>query len=591
MALEAAQVEYDLGCEDIIARHGVGANGRPEARRVGPAQLSRPVVLPPLHREPQRARPSQLLEAFLQAGGTVLCCGEPPARVDGSASDRGAALAQAAAAGRRSSRSRLPALLPRAEPDDGFAIQRAAGRPGHPVPSPPPAGRRRAAVPGQHQHRIALRRHDRVRRCKGVEQWNLYTGEAEPYPFDGQRHGRPSRLRPAALAAACCCSSPKQAAAARRRHADGDRHAWPPPARSEIRRLEPNVLTLDYVDVTAGGETRTQPLLLPGQPVRLAEERHGPQPVGQRRAVQGRADHEEVPGRQRLQASYRFTIEGAVPDEPGDRHRAARPLHHHLQRPAGRRPKPGDWWLDKAFGRIDHRRRWRSVGENVVTLKAAPFTMYHELEPAYVLGDFTLKPAAKGFVIAPGPAARSSGTAGTSKGIRSTAAAWPIGSSSTWPSRRAAIVVVAARAGTAAWPRCCVNGKPAGYIAAPPWECDVTKQLKPGENTIEVIVIGTLKNTLGPHHGKPALGSAWPRHVPERPQGRPAAGRRVPHRRLRPVRAVCLKTHGAGPPPGQTGKQSAGDEGRGASVEVGRKRRRLLMTGDKFSMTVPRSLC
>ena len=25
----------------------------------------------------------------------------------------------------------------------------------------------------------------------------------------------------------------------------------------EIRRLEPNVLTLDYVDVTAGGETRT----------------------------------------------------------------------------------------------------------------------------------------------------------------------------------------------------------------------------------------------------------------------------------------------------------------------------------------------
>ena len=27
--------------------------------------------------------------------------------------------------------------------------------------------------------------------------------------------------------------------------------------------------------------------------------------------------------------------------------------------------------------------------------------MYHELEPAYVLGDFALKPADKGFVIAP----------------------------------------------------------------------------------------------------------------------------------------------------------------------------------------------
>jgi hypothetical protein len=29
-------------------------------------------------------------------------------------------------------------------------------------------------------------------------------------------------------------------------------------------------------------------------------------------------------------------------------------------------------------------------------------------------------------------------------------------------------------------------------------------------NTVEVHVIGTLKNTLGPHHNNPGLGSAWP---------------------------------------------------------------------------------
>jgi hypothetical protein len=55
-----------------------------------------------------------------------------------------------------------------------------------------------------------------------------------------------------------------------------------------------------------------------------------------------------------------------------------------------------------------------------------------------------------------------------------------------------------------------VNGKPAGYIVSPPWQCDVTKALKKGANTIEVTVIGTLKNTLGPHHNNPGLGSAWP---------------------------------------------------------------------------------
>src|SRR5689334_20339386 len=55
-----------------------------------------------------------------------------------------------------------------------------------------------------------------------------------------------------------------------------------------------------------------------------------------------------------------------------------------------------------------------------------------------------------------------------------------------------------------------VNGKPAGHIAYAPWKCDVTDQIQPGQNDIEVVVIGTLKNTLGPHHGKPGSGAAWP---------------------------------------------------------------------------------
>ena len=55
-----------------------------------------------------------------------------------------------------------------------------------------------------------------------------------------------------------------------------------------------------------------------------------------------------------------------------------------------------------------------------------------------------------------------------------------------------------------------VNGIEAGFVGWPPWRCDVTAHLHRGENTIEVTVIGTLKNTLGPHHGNPPLGRAWP---------------------------------------------------------------------------------
>ena len=87
-----------------------------------------------------------------------------------------------------------------------------------------------------------------------------------------------------------------------------------------------------------------------------------------------------------------------------------------------------------------------------------------------------------------------------------------------------------------------VNGKPAGFIDAPPWECDVTKWVKRGQNEVEVTVIGTLKNTLGPHHGKPALGAAWPGSFQQGPQPRPAARRRLLHRGLRPLRAVRAET-------------------------------------------------
>jgi hypothetical protein len=55
-----------------------------------------------------------------------------------------------------------------------------------------------------------------------------------------------------------------------------------------------------------------------------------------------------------------------------------------------------------------------------------------------------------------------------------------------------------------------VNGELAGYIAYQPWELDVSRSIHEGANTIKVVVIGTLKNPLGPHHNGPQLGSAAP---------------------------------------------------------------------------------
>ena len=69
--------------------------------------------------------------------------------------------------------------------------------------------------------------------------------------------------------------------------------------------------------------------------------------------------------------------------------------------------------------------------------------------------------------------------------------------------------VFACRTGAGAWPRCWLTVNPPVYrvsaLAARRYGPILERRKQ-----LEVIVIGTLKNTLGPHHGKPSLGTAWP---------------------------------------------------------------------------------
>jgi len=83
MALEAAQVEYDLGCEDVIARR---ASVTGKELTVG--HRSYQVVVVPPFTENLNSKTVKLLEDLLAAGGTVGCIGEPPARMDGVESPR-----------------------------------------------------------------------------------------------------------------------------------------------------------------------------------------------------------------------------------------------------------------------------------------------------------------------------------------------------------------------------------------------------------------------------------------------------------------------------------------------------------------------
>jgi hypothetical protein len=291
----------------------------------------------------------------------------------------------------------------------------------------------------------------------------------------------------------------------------------------EIQRVGPNVLTLDYVDVTAGGETKEDVYFY--QAGQFVWQKRGLECNPWDSSVQFRDEliRKTFPAESGFEATYRFAVEGGVPAD----------LAIVIERPdlytitCNGQPvtaTPGAWWLDEQFGRIDIARAAK-VGANEVTIKACPMTMYHELESAYVLGDFALRTAEKGFVIVPPVPLElgqwnEQGHPFLATGV-TYAEKFDLSAADGTGSGR---YVVALPAWYGAVAKVVVNGQVAGYIGSQPYECDVTPLVTPGENTIEVTVIGTLKNTLGPHHGNPPLGTAWPAMFQKAPNPGPPAG-------------------------------------------------------------------
>ena len=508
LALEKQQVEYDIGCEDIIQRHGSSRQAR---LTVGRRDYST-VVLPP-HTENLNSATMALIESFLQGGGTVIACDAPPAYIDGTASDRGAKAAQSTGW-----KTMQPAQLPLklSANQDGFSLQRAAGDAGllfH---------QRRQLADGEllflvntSQKSVSAGTFASNLGC--VEQWDLNTGKTKAYPFRRTGSGIQARFE------LPLCGSlllfigkqtrspvPEESSAPVVLTASGP---------TKISRAAPNVLVLDYVDITAGGETRTNVYFYRAN--QFAFQRNGMDRNPWDSAVQFRDEliSRVFPADTGFEATYRFTI-GAQP--PGALVAVIERPDLYTIRCNGQTvsAQPGVWWLDKCFGKLDIGGLARP-GVNTITIKAAPFTIYHELEPIYILGDFALKPCEKGFEIEAG---------NTLQLGRWNEQGHPFFSAGVTYGQEFDLAKVSGgyRVALPAWygsvARVTVNGKPAGHIAYPPYECLVTSLLKPGKNRIEVQVIGTLKNTLGPHHNNPGLGSAWPGMFQTGPESGPPAG-------------------------------------------------------------------
>jgi hypothetical protein len=504
----AAQIEFDLGSEDVLAR-----NGSISGKELVVGRCSYDTIVIPAKMENVNSPTLSLLEKFCKSGGRIIAA-ETPSLVDGRASDKATKLATLPG-WTAVAQDKIPDTL-KPKSGDAFVITRADDKAllFH---------MRRTLKDGEilflcnSSPDLAASGTIESSAAKGIEQWELESGATFGYPSTASGNGVKAEFNLPPSGSLLLFLAKEPVTVAQKPALKGT----PVEASGElaVKRVEPNVLTLDYCDVEAGGETKAN---VPFKTAAaFAFQKNGMERDPWDAAVQFKDEFIKIkfPESSGFTVSYKFTIEGQAPN----------PLTFVVERPdlytieCNGKPvtaRQGEWWLDRAFGRIDISAAAKT-GENVVTVKATPFSVFHEIEAAFVLGDFAVKPVDKGFVIAAAQPLKlgpwneqgcqlyGNGVTYTRKFKIDSASGNYFVSLPEWYGSVASVNV---------------NGKPAGIIFHQPFACDVTKLIQSGENTVDVTVCGTLRNTLGPHHGKPRLGLASPGSWNKAPESGPPAG-------------------------------------------------------------------
>jgi len=150
-------------------------------------------------------------------------------------------------------------------------------------------------------------------------------------------------------------------------------------------------------------------------------------------------------------------------------------------------------WLDPDFNCIDIA-EYVETGRNEVRLRVNHFDNRCEIAPVYILGDFSLKPADRGWDIIPAKDVNIGSW--KNQGL-------PFYSESVKYTKQIAIdhsgnyeIELPKWNGTVA--EVLINGKRQGIIQSRPYTKKI--RLESGKNEVSVVVYGSLKNVFGPHH-------------------------------------------------------------------------------------------
>ncbi|MCC5929550.1 MAG: hypothetical protein JJU28_09920 [Cyclobacteriaceae bacterium] len=187
-------------------------------------------------------------------------------------------------------------------------------------------------------------------------------------------------------------------------------------------------------------------------------------------------------------------------------------------------PEAGEWWLDRDF-EVFNIGPYMKNGNNRLEVAINPMSVHAELEPVYILGDFSLQNEEKGWKLTPAAALKTGDW--TTQGMPMYSG--EVSYSTTWQlsaeeKEKMDVCFVQLNDWQGILATVKVNDADAGIIGWPPYNIEINKYLKSGENSITITVFGSLKNMMGPHHDGPenrmAIPSMFTSAPRKHPQGR-----------------------------------------------------------------------
>ena len=496
------QVDFDYGDEYVLEWLG-----RAEGKKLRVGKAAYDLVVLSHDVVNLRRQTVALLEAWLKEGGTVLALAETPEYVDGRPSEAV-----------RKLREQYGKQWTRVFDQEGLlAAIRERVPPRVEVSAPVgllerflPTGDRILFFANWGAQPAAAK--VRVQGAAALEEWDTATGRIRPAAFSKSAQGLEFALNlPPAGSLLLVARTQASPAAAPPKPAWRNLSASP----WTVSMDEPNVLVLDYCDLDVAGESF--PDINTWRANWLVWQRHGFERPAWDNAVQFRRNvlERKFGEGTGFRARFRFTIAGAPP----------KGLQLAVEQPELYRISvngkavdfsAGARWLDPHLKAVSIE-GLAAPGPNEVLLEAAPFDPRMELENIYILGNFSLNPADKGFHITPVKGAVIGYWSQQGRPFYSGSATYSV--KTRIPAGHGRLrVSLKDWAGSLA--EVLVNGQALGWIGWPPYETEVP--VKPGNAVIEVRVHGTPRNLFGPfHHPQKIRFRAWPNAWAEFPANQP----------------------------------------------------------------------